>query len=78
MAQNNEKTTEFNKTEILTNLLWTEFGIIGGISYYSKSEYLICGIMVLIGILYAYKLIKLWVGKWKKYILGILKKKDVG
>lgn len=59
MTQNNEKTTEFNKTEILTNLLWTEFGIIGGISYYSKSEYLICGIMVLIGILYAYKLIKL-------------------
>ena len=46
---------KLNKTEILTNLLWT---VIGGISYYSKAEYWICGIMFLIGILYAYKLIK--------------------
>jgi hypothetical protein len=47
-----------NKSEILTNLLWTAFGIIGGISYYSKTEYLICVILFLIGILYAYKLMK--------------------
>lgn len=49
---------KLNKTEILTNLLWTVFGIIGGINYYSKAEYWICGIMFLIGILYVYKLIK--------------------
>jgi hypothetical protein len=49
---------KLNKTEILTNLLWTVFGIIGGINYYSKAEYWICGIMSLIGILYAYKLVK--------------------
>ncbi|MBT3547951.1 MAG: hypothetical protein HN487_09725 [Flavobacterium sp.] len=47
-----------NKTEIIANLLWTAFGIIGGINYYSKSEYWICGVMLLIGILYASKLIK--------------------
>jgi hypothetical protein len=49
---------KLNKTEILTNLLWTAFGIIGGISYYSKAEYWICGIMSLIGVFYAYRLIK--------------------
>ncbi|MCI2230509.1 hypothetical protein MC378_15140 [Polaribacter sp. MSW13] len=54
---------KLNKTEILTNVLWTAFGIIGGISYYSKAEYWICGIMSLIGILYAYKLIKSIMGK---------------
>ena len=52
-----------NKTEIVTNLLWTTFGIIGGINYYSKSEYWICGVMFLIGILYCYKLIKQIFGK---------------
>jgi hypothetical protein len=49
---------KLNKTEILTNILWTVFGTIGGISYYSKAEYWICGVMLLIGILYAYKLVK--------------------
>ena len=47
-----------NKTEILTNLLWITFGIIGGINYYSKAEYGICGVMFLIGILYTYKLVE--------------------
>jgi hypothetical protein len=47
-----------NKIEILTNLSWTIFGIIGGIDYYSKAEYWICGLMFLIGIVYCYKLIK--------------------
>ncbi len=54
-----EKINKINKTEMLTNLIWTAFGIIGGISYYAKAEYWSCGIMFSIGILYAYKLIKL-------------------
>lgn len=58
MNEQKEKKTEFNKSEILTHLLWSAFGFIGGIDYYSKSEYLICGIMTLIGILSGYKLIK--------------------
>jgi hypothetical protein len=63
MTEQHEETNKLNKTEILTNLLWTAFGMIGGLSYYSKSEYLICGIMSLIAILYAYKLIKTLTGK---------------
>ena len=63
MTEHNEKKNKLNKTEIIANLLWTAFGIIGGINYYSKSEYLICGIMSLIGILYAYKLFKSIAGK---------------
>ncbi len=53
-----EKTNKLNKTDIISNLLWIAFGIIGGINYYSKKEYLIFGIMTLITILYAYKLFK--------------------
>ena len=49
---------KLNKTEVLANLLWTVFGIFGGISYYSKAEYWFCGAMFLLGILYCYKLIK--------------------
>ena len=49
--------------EILANVIWTFFGVFGGISYYSKAEYWICGIMFLIGILYSYKLIKSIMGK---------------
>ena len=64
---------ELNKGEIITNILWMIFGIIGGIDYYSKSEYLICGIMSLIGILCKYKLIKSKASKWKEYILTIWK-----
>lgn len=52
------KTNKLNKNEILTNLLWTIFGVIGGISYYSKAEYWICVIMFLIAVLYLYKLVK--------------------
>jgi len=48
---------KLNKSEILTNLLWGIFGIIGGIGHYSKAEYWISGVMFLIGILYCYKLI---------------------
>ena len=46
------------KSEILTNLLWTAFGIIGGLNYYSKGEYWIFGIMSLIAVFYALKLFK--------------------
>ncbi len=46
------------KSEILTNLLWTTFGIIGGLDYYSKEDYWICGVMFLIAILYALRLFK--------------------
>jgi len=42
MTEHNEKSTKLNKSEILNNLLWTAFGVIGGMDYYSKSEYLIC------------------------------------
>tara|TARA_R110002012_G_scaffold21035_2_gene74037 strand:+ start:4220 stop:4411 length:192 start_codon:yes stop_codon:yes gene_type:complete len=58
MTKQHVKTNKLNKTEILTNLWWTAFGMIGGITYYSKSEYLICGITSLMAILYAFKLIK--------------------
>jgi hypothetical protein len=46
------------KSEILTNLLWTAFGIIGGLNYYSKGEYWIFGIMSIIAVLYALRLFK--------------------
>tara|TARA_R110000787_G_scaffold7747_1_gene26028 strand:- start:3581 stop:3769 length:189 start_codon:yes stop_codon:yes gene_type:complete len=59
----NKKNIKLNKTEIITNLLWTAFGIIGGIDYYSKSEYLICVMMSLIAVLYGFKLIKSFVRK---------------
>ena len=63
MTEHTKNKNKLNKGEIITNLLWMIFGVIGGIDYYSKSEYLICGIMSLIGILYAYKLIKSIMGK---------------
>ena len=63
MTEQNGKKNKLNKGEILTNLLWTAFGVIGGIDYYSKSEYLICEILSLIGTLYAFELFKSIVGK---------------
>ena len=63
MTEDNEKKNKSNKSEILTHLLWTAFGIIGGLDYFSKAEYLISGIMFLIGILSAYKLFKAIVKK---------------
>ena len=58
MMTEQAKDKKWDKAEILSNLLWTAFGIIGGLNYYSKEEYLICVMMSLIGVLYAYKLIK--------------------
>lgn len=49
---------KINKSDVLTNLLWGAFGVIGGFSYYSKAEYWICAILFLIGILSGYKLVK--------------------
>jgi uncharacterized membrane protein YuzA (DUF378 family) len=51
------KTKKLNKIDILAYLTWMIFGIFGAINYYSRAEYLICGIMALIAILYAYRLI---------------------
>lgn len=53
-----EKMNKINKSETLANLLWTAFGVIGAIHYYSKADYWICGILSLIGVLYAYRLVK--------------------
>ncbi|WP_445720345.1 hypothetical protein [Flavobacterium sp.] len=49
---------KLNKNEILIDTLWIAFGLISGISYYRKSEFLICFIMFSISILYSYKLFK--------------------
>lgn len=51
------KTKKLNKIDILAYLIWVLFGIIGAMNYYSKGEYIISGIMGLIAILYAYRLI---------------------
>ena len=51
------KQKKLSKIDILANLVWVLFGIIGVFNYYSKGEYFICGIMGLIAILYAYRLI---------------------
>jgi len=48
---------KLNKIDILAYLTWMLFGIIGAINYYSKAEYLLCGMMAVIAILYAYRLI---------------------
>lgn len=51
------KPNELKKIDIIAYLTWMVFGIIGAISYFSKAEYLISGIMALIAILYTYRLI---------------------
>lgn len=58
MTDPGKKSNKFYKSETVTNLLWTSFGIITGLTHYSKNEYLLCIIMFIVGILYAYKLIK--------------------
>lgn len=57
VVKNKNKVNKINKTEILTNIIWTAFGILGAIKYYNKKEYLIFTLMSLIATLYAYKLI---------------------
>ncbi|SHF01356.1 hypothetical protein SAMN05444278_1159 [Psychroflexus salarius] len=42
-------------SKITTNFLWTFFGIITSLNYYSKEEYFISGFMCLFTILYGFK-----------------------
>jgi hypothetical protein len=49
---------KLNKNEILIDTLWVFFGLINGITYYRKAEFLICFIMISISILYSYKIFK--------------------
>lgn len=63
MTEDDKKINKLNNSDIFTNLLWTTFGIIGGLNYYSKSEYLITGLMILIGVVYTYKAIRLIMDK---------------
>jgi hypothetical protein len=49
---------KLNKNEILIDTLWVFFGLINGITYYGKAEFLICFIMILLSIFYSYKLFK--------------------
>ena len=42
-------------SSVITNLLWTIFGIIGGLNFYSKEEYFISTFMGLFSLLYGYK-----------------------
>ena len=46
------------KIETLTNLLWICFGLVGGLDYFSREEYVISGIMFLVAVLYGYRLVK--------------------
>ena len=46
------------KNDTLTNLLWMAFGVVGALSYYAEEKYLICCLLTLIAVLYAYKLFK--------------------
>lgn len=45
-----------NKT--LTYLLWAGFGVLGACIYYSKKEYWISGLLALLGIGYAFRIVK--------------------
>jgi hypothetical protein len=47
---------KLKKIEILANLLWIAFGVIGGLDYFSRKKYLVSGIMFLVAVLYTYKL----------------------
>ncbi|AWH74793.1 hypothetical protein DCS32_11680 [Dokdonia sp. Dokd-P16] len=46
------------KSDTLTNLLWAAFGAVGALNYYAEEKYLICSLLILIAVLYAYKLFK--------------------
>jgi len=44
-------------SEIITNLLWSIFGFIGCFQFYNQKDYLPSGILLLIGLLYLFKLL---------------------
>ena len=43
--------------ELLSNLLWTVFGLMSGFQFYNKEEYLAAILLFVIGLLYLYRLI---------------------
>lgn len=51
------KQKDIKTIDLLANLMWIFFGIIGGVVHYEKAEYIISGIMALIAVLYGYKLL---------------------
>jgi hypothetical protein len=54
-----------SKVELLINIVWTAFGILGGLDHYSKGDYLACGVLFLVGFLYSFKLFKSIIGNEK-------------
>jgi hypothetical protein len=57
-----------SKVELLINIVWTAFGILGGYDYYLKGDYLACGNMFLVGFLYSFKLFKSIIGNEKNLL----------
>ncbi|UMB61184.1 hypothetical protein MHL31_03020 [Lutibacter sp. A80] len=49
--------------ENLLNFFWILFGLLIGMNYYSKQEYLISGVNFMIAILYTWKIIQKFVKK---------------
>ena len=45
--------------ETFTTLLWISFGLMGGISYYLKEEYLIFAFFLLVAVLHGIRLFKI-------------------
>lgn len=50
----------------LMNLLWTAFGIIGGLHYYNREEYAFSVILFLLGAAYGYRVVQSLLGSGKK------------
>lgn len=46
------------KSSTLGHLLWMLFGLIAGLDYFNKKQYLICSILFLIAAIYAYKIVR--------------------
>ncbi|MFV8838578.1 hypothetical protein [Salinimicrobium soli] len=46
------------KIETLTSLLWIIFGLVGGLNYISKEDYLISALFFLVVVLNGYRLVK--------------------
>ena len=51
------KLYKFINSETFANLLWTAFGLITGFRYYEKQDYLVAGLLGLIGVAYLYRLL---------------------
>jgi len=57
---------EILKSEITSNFLWTFFGIITSLNFYSKEEYFISGFMCLFSILYGFRTVQSFIENNKK------------